>query len=244
MGEGRGGAGRDWAGDGGGAGEVDDVELAIGAGGGDGATVGGEARIDPAAAGEGGDGEVGAGDEVELAGEGDEEAGAVGGKLILGETAEALAGALAAGLFFGAEFFLGALKQPVGREELALATGGEVEFPEEERGVAGAGAEEDDGAAVGREARSDGAAEGVVARLGEVAEVGEGGVGRRGGGCPRRERDERRKDDEETGGEAAETEGSRGPGERLGHAGQMRPGRVKSSAGAAGGRPWGGRDRR
>ena len=61
------------------------MEFAISAGGGDRATIGGEAGVDPAASRKFGDAERGAFDEVEFAGEGDEEAGAVAGKLIGGE---------------------------------------------------------------------------------------------------------------------------------------------------------------
>ena len=64
-------------------------------------SVGREAGIEPVAAGELGDGERGAGDNVEFARESDEEAGAVLRYLERRETAQALAGAFAAGFFLG-----------------------------------------------------------------------------------------------------------------------------------------------
>jgi len=70
----------------------------------DGGAIGREARIDPVFAGESGDLEVGAVNDIELAGEGDEEAGAVLGEIEFGEAAGADAGVLAAGFFLGGEF--------------------------------------------------------------------------------------------------------------------------------------------
>ena len=128
VGEGGGGAGGDGSRGGWGGGEIDDVEFAIGAGGGDHATIGGEARIDPAASRKFGDTERGAFDEVEFAGKGDEEVGAVAGELIGGKAFQALAGALAAGFFFGGHGFVGITEDVSGGEEFAFAAGGEVEL--------------------------------------------------------------------------------------------------------------------
>ena len=75
------------------------MELAVGAGGGDVAAIGGETRIDPAASRKFRDAQRGAFDEVEFAGERDEEARAVFGELVSGEALERLAGALATGFF-------------------------------------------------------------------------------------------------------------------------------------------------
>jgi len=104
------------------------VEFAIAAGGGDHATIGGEARVDPAASWKFGDTERGAFDEVEFAGKGDEEVGAVAGELIRGKASQALAGALAAGFFFGGHGFGGITENVSRGEEFAFAAGGEVEL--------------------------------------------------------------------------------------------------------------------
>ena len=173
VGEGRGGAGGESAtGD---RREFNDVKFA-GRDGGNRGAVTREARVNPVLSRERGDLEIGAVHDVELARESNEETRAVLGEIEARETLERDAFAFAAGLFLGAEFFLGGSEQLRGREQLALGTGRQREFVEPKDGIAGAAAEVDHRLAVGRELGRDRTAERIAARLGDVPEVFQVGV--------------------------------------------------------------------
>ncbi len=128
-------------------GELDHLELAV-AHGGDGGAIRGETGIDPVGAGEGDDRQVGPVHDVKATGEGDQETLSVLGKVELGEALQRDAGALAAGLFFRAQFLLGIAQQLGGGQQLALPAGGDIELVETQDRVAWSAAEEKDRAAV------------------------------------------------------------------------------------------------
>ncbi len=161
-------------------GKVDDVQVVV-AHRGDVAAVGRQARRDPAGTGDGG-GPAGGGRHAGKAvGLGDQRGGAVAGQRDIGDAGERHAGALAAGLLGGRQ----GLRDSVGRGELDLRAGGEIEAVEALAGVARAGAEVEHGAAVrgglgvaGRtEAAVAGGGQRVEAVLGRAGGLGSAGSG-------------------------------------------------------------------